>query len=54
MWKVDAHSHVGSGAAVWSGQDVVDRMDTMKVDKTIIFPFTEGQWDNGEIMKYVE
>ena len=43
MWKVDAHSHVGSGAAVWSGQDVVDRMDTMKVDKTIIFPFTEGQ-----------
>ena len=24
MWKVDAHSHVGSGAAVWSGQDVVD------------------------------
>ena len=44
MWKVDAHSHVGSGAAVWSGQDVVDRMDTMKVDKTIIFPFTEGRF----------
>ena len=54
MWKVDAHSHVGSGAAVWSGQDVVDRMDTMKVDKTIFLPFTEGQWDNGEFMKYVE
>ena len=37
MLKVDAHSHVGKGAAVWSGQDVVNRMDAMKVDKTIIF-----------------
>ena len=53
MLKVDAHSHVGKGAAVWSGQDVVNRMDTMKVDKTIIFPFTEGYFNNDEIMDYV-
>ncbi|MFR3389813.1 MAG: hypothetical protein ACLTT1_03410 [[Clostridium] scindens] len=53
MLKVDAHSHVGKGAEVWSRQDVVNRMDTMKVDKTIIFPFTEGYFNNDEIMDYV-
>ena len=53
MLKVDAHSHVGKGAAVWSGQDVVNRMDTMKVDKTIIFPFTEGYFNNDEILSLI-
>lgn len=54
MMKIDAHSHVGKGAAVWSGQDVVDRMNTMGVDKTIIFPFTEGYFNNEDILGYVE
>ena len=54
MMKIDAHSHVGEGAAVWSGQDVVDRMNTMGVDKTIIFPFTEGYFNNEDILGYVE
>lgn len=53
MLKIDVHSHVGKGAAVWSGQDVVNRMDTMKVDKTVIFPFTEGYFNNDKIMEYV-
>lgn len=52
--KIDAHSHVCKGAAVWSGQDVVDRMNTMGVDKTIIFPFTEGYFNNEDILGYVE
>ena len=38
MFKIDAHSHVGEGAAVWTGKQVVDRMDTIGVDKTVIFP----------------
>lgn len=53
MLKIDAHTHVGKGAAVWTGQDTVDRMDTMNVDKTIIFPFTEGYFNNDEIMVFV-
>lgn len=53
MLKIDAHTHVGRGAAVWTGQDTVDRMDTMNVDKTIIFPFTEGYFNNDEIMGFV-
>jgi predicted TIM-barrel fold metal-dependent hydrolase len=53
MFKIDAHSHVGEGAAVWTGKQVVDRMDTIGVDKTVIFPFTEGEWDNDIVMKYV-
>ena len=40
MLKIDAHSHAGEGAAKWSGQQVVDRMDTIGVYKTVIFPFT--------------
>lgn len=53
MLKIDAHSHVGEGAAVWTGKDVVERMDTMGVDKTVIFPFTEGYFNNEQIPKYV-
>lgn len=53
MLKIDAHSHAGEGAAKWSGQQVVDRMDTMGVDKTIIFPFTEGFFHNEDIPRYV-
>ena len=30
MLKIDAHTHVGEGAAVWSGKQVVERMDTME------------------------
>lgn len=53
MLKIDAHTHVGEGAAKWTGQQVVDRMDTMGVDKTVIFPFTEGYFDNAAIPIYV-
>ncbi len=53
MLKIDAHSHAGEGAAKWSGQQVVERMDTMGVDKTVIFPFTEGFFNNEEIPQYV-
>ena len=53
MLKIDAHSHAGEGAAKWSGQQVVDRMDTIGVDKTVIFPFTEGFFHNEDIPKYV-
>lgn len=53
MLKIDAHSHAGEGAAKWSGQQVVERMDTMGVDKTVIFPFTEGFFHNEDIPKYV-
>lgn len=54
MLKIDAHSHVGEGAAVWSGNQVVEQMDTIGIDKTIIFPFTEGYFDNLQIPKYVQ
>ena len=53
MLKIDAHSHAGEGAAKWSGHQVVDRMDTIGVDKTVIFPFTEGFFHNEDIPKYV-
>lgn len=53
MLKIDAHSHAGEGAAKWSGQQVVERMDTIGVDKTVIFPFTEGFFHNEDIPKYV-
>lgn len=53
MLKIDAHSHAGEGAAKWSGQQVVERMNTMGVDKTVIFPFTEGFFHNEDIPKYV-
>lgn len=53
MLKIDAHSHAGEGAAKWSGQQVVDRMYTIGVDKTVIFPFTEGFFHNEDIPKYV-
>ena len=54
MYKIDAHTHVGEGAAVWSGTQVVERMDTMGVDKTVIFPFTEGFFRNDLVPKYVK
>ena len=54
MYKIDAHTHVGEGAAVWSGKQVVERMDTMGVDKTVIFPFTEGFFHNDLVPKYVK
>ncbi|AEF86012.1 putative amidohydrolase 2 [Treponema primitia ZAS-2] len=53
MLKIDAHSHAGEGAAVWSGKQVVERMDTIGIDKTIIFPFTEGFFNNQDIPRYV-
>ena len=53
MLKIDAHSHAGEGAAKWSGQQDVDRMDTIGVVKTVIFPFTEGFFHNEDIPKYV-
>jgi predicted TIM-barrel fold metal-dependent hydrolase len=52
MLKIDAHSHAGEGAAVWSGKQVVERMDTIGVDKTVIFPFTEGFFHNEDIPRY--
>ncbi len=54
MLKIDAHTHVGEGAAVWTGEDVIKRMDTMGIDKTIVFPFTEGYFTNEIVMKYVK
>jgi predicted TIM-barrel fold metal-dependent hydrolase len=54
MLKIDAHSHAGEGAAVWSGRQVVERMDTIGVNKTIVFPFTEGFFHNNDIPRYVE
>ena len=53
MLKIDAHSHAGSGAANWTGKQVVERMDTMGVDKTVIFPFTEGSFNNEDIPGYI-
>ena len=54
MYKIDAHTHVGEGDAAWTGQQVVERMDTMGVDKTVVFPFTEGYFTNDLVPKYVE
>ncbi len=53
MLKIDAHTHAGEGAAVFSGKQVVERMDALGVDKTVIFPFTEGYFHNNDIPKYV-
>ncbi|MDR2738334.1 MAG: amidohydrolase family protein [Treponema sp.] len=52
MLKIDAHTHAGEGAAVWSGKQVVERMDTIGINKTVIFPFTEGFFNNDDIPKY--
>lgn len=52
--KIDAHTHVGTGAAVWTGKQAVERMDSVGVDKTVIFPFTEGFFHNKEIPGFVE
>jgi predicted TIM-barrel fold metal-dependent hydrolase len=54
MLKIDAHTHVGEGSAKWTGKDVVDRMDTIGVNKTVIFPFTEGTYNNKHVMPYVK
>lgn len=54
MLKIDAHTHAGEGAAVWNGKQVVDRMDTIGIDKTVIFPFTEGYFTNDQIPHYIE
>lgn len=54
MLRVDAHTHVGEGAAVWTGRQVVERMDTIGINKTVVFPFTEGYFHNLDIPKYVE
>lgn len=54
MYKIDAHTHVGNGAAVWTGKQVVDRMDTIGIDKTVIFPFTEGEWTNDIVTEAVQ
>jgi predicted TIM-barrel fold metal-dependent hydrolase len=54
MLKIDAHSHAGEGAAIWNGRQVVERMDTIGVNKTVVFPFTEGFFHNNDILKYVE
>jgi predicted TIM-barrel fold metal-dependent hydrolase len=51
--KIDAHTHAGEGAAVWSGKQIVERMDTIGINKTVIFPFTEGFFHNQDIPKYV-
>lgn len=53
MIIIDAHTHVGEGAAQWTGKQVVERMNSMGVDKTVIFPFTEGFFKNNQIMEYV-
>lgn len=53
MLKIDAHTHAGEGAAVWTATQIVDRMDTIGVDKTVIFPFTEGFFKNDQIPGYV-
>lgn len=54
MLKIDAHSHVGTGAANWTGKQVVERMDTIGIDKTVIFPFTEGYFHNDDILGFVD
>lgn len=53
MLKIDAHTHAGEGAAVWNAKQIVDRMDTIGVDKTVIFPFTEGYFTNDQIPGYI-
>ncbi len=53
MLKIDAHSHAGEGAAVFTGKQIVERMDSIGVDKTVIFPFTEGFFHNRDIPGYV-
>lgn len=54
MLKIDAHTHAGEGPAIWTGKQIVDRMDTLGVDKTVIFPFVEGNITNEQIFGYVE
>ncbi|MDR0878855.1 MAG: amidohydrolase family protein, partial [Treponema sp.] len=52
MLKIDAHSHAGEDAVTWTGKQIVERMDTIGVDKTVIFPFVEGNFHNNDIPKY--
>jgi hypothetical protein len=54
MLKVDAHSHAGTGAANWTATQIVERMNSMGVDKTVIFPFTEGFFTNDYIFEAIE
>ncbi|MGI4744500.1 MAG: amidohydrolase family protein [Janthinobacterium lividum] len=44
---VDAHNHVGvRPGARQSGPDLVAKMDTAGIDRAVIFPFVEGNFDN--------
>ena len=53
MIKIDAHTHAGEGAAVWNAKQIVAQMDTIGIDKTVIFPFTEGYFNNDQIPDYI-
>ena len=44
---VDAHNHVGiHPRARQSGPDLVARMDAAGIDRAVVFPFVEGNFDN--------
>lgn len=57
MLKIDAHVHAGSGPSIFGDNGgaakIVEVMDAVGIDKSIIFPFPEAEFDNDEMMQYV-
>lgn len=54
MIKIDAHVHVGprGGLMGQTDQEIIARMDSVGVEKAVIFPYTEGTFSNQPIMDY--
>jgi predicted TIM-barrel fold metal-dependent hydrolase len=47
MIIIDAHNHIGTRAGtVHTGGELVSKMDVTGVDRAVIFPFVEGNFDN--------
>lgn len=52
---VDAHNHIGARAgAAQTGPELVAKMDVAGVDRSVIFPFVEGNFTNDAVKAAVE
>lgn len=52
---IDAHNHVGvRHAASQTGAELLEKMDSVGVDRAIVLPFVEGDIDNDAALKEVQ
>ncbi|MHB8065792.1 MAG: amidohydrolase family protein [Ruminiclostridium sp.] len=52
---IDAHNHVGVRATVQqTGKELVAKLDKVGVDKAVVFPFPEGDFENAVATDYAK